>query len=145
MSQSESKPKEDVQKPEDSNTSNTGLRNQLKQVTQSDEIDLRALWESFMGFLRRAIKIAIKRGIILAVFLMLGGGLGYYFHQVAKPTYQTRMLIDAKIGDYSILSGLVGTLQDLADEENIKGLESTLKVNTEIAESIISVGLIFTT
>ena len=124
------------------NTSGTGLKEQLKQVAQSDEIDLRALWETFVGFLRRAIKVGIKRGIILSVFLVAGGAWGYYRHQTSAPVYKTRMLIDAKITDYSILSALIGTLQDLADEKNYQGIAGILDMKPEITKSVISIKVV---
>lgn len=139
MSQSEITQEEGSPKTNRANTPEKGLTEQIKQVTQSDEIDLRALWATFVGFLRKAIKVAIKRGIILAIFLLAGGVWGYYRHQTSAPVYKTRMLIDAKVTDYSILSGLIGTLQDLADEQNYAGIESVLSIKPDVAKTIISV------
>lgn len=108
-------------------------------LSKSDEIDLKVLWEQFVDFLRKAIKITIKRGVILLILLAIGGGWGYYRHQVSLPVFKTRMLIDAKVADYSILSGLIGTLQDLADEYNTDGIAKTLKVDAAVAKSIVSI------
>lgn len=124
-------------------SNNTSTKQPLSQiVAQSDEIDLRALWEQFVNFLRRAIKIAIKRGIVLIFFLVTGAGAGYFFHQTTAPTYKTRMLIDTKVADYSILSGLLGTLQDLADEGNSKGIAAAISIKPDIAKSIISIKVV---
>ncbi|EAY28155.1 GumC domain-containing protein [Microscilla marina] len=135
MSQSKSKPEEEknAAKPI------TNLNEQTKKVVQSDEIDLRELWGQFVSFLRVVIKGIIKRGLLLAVFLGIGGGVGFYFHKVSAPTYKTRMLIDAKEADYSILSGLLGTLQNLADEGNHKALTNILKIDPAIAKTIVSI------
>ena len=124
---------------EASNNASTKQQPLRQIVAQSDEIDLRALWEQFVVFLRRAIKVVIKRGIVLGVFLAIGAVAGYFFHQTTPPTYRTKMLIDTKVADYSILSGLLGTLQDLADEENFEGIADVLKVDKQIASTIISI------
>jgi hypothetical protein len=71
--------------------------------------------------------------------LGLGGGIGFYFHKVSNPTFKTRMLINATETDYSILSGLLGSLQDLADEQNYAALADALKIKQEIAQTIISI------
>ncbi|OJJ16077.1 hypothetical protein BKI52_35500 [marine bacterium AO1-C] len=140
MSNSEANKEIEKEGTESPSTPANNASNQLKQlVAQSDEIDLRALWEQFVSFLRKVIKITIKRGIVLLVFLAIGGGWGYYRHQVSAPVYKTRMLIDTKIADYSILSGLIGTLQKLADEGNAPALASTLNIKNDIAKSIVAI------
>jgi len=119
--------------------SNNADQTSKRAIMTSDEIDLRALWEQFVSFLRRAIKVAIKRGLVLLVLLAIGGGWGYYRHQVSTPVYKTRMLIDTKVADYSILSGLIGSLQNLADEGNTKALVSSLNIKSNVAKSIVSI------
>lgn len=143
MSSSEIKKDTTKQGTEVLDTQASSTQEQRKQpLVSSDEIDLRALWEQFISLLRRAIKITIKRGIILVIFLAIGGGLGYFVHQSTDPIYKTRMLIDTKGANYSILSGLVGTLQNLADEENYKGIAGALKIKEDMAKTIVSMKVV---
>ncbi|WP_299457738.1 hypothetical protein [uncultured Microscilla sp.] len=135
MSQSKSKPEED----KNTAKSITGLNEKTKTTTQSDEIDLRELWGQFVSFLRVVIKLVIKRGLILAIFLGIGGGVGFYFHKVSVPIYKTKMLINAKGTDYSILSGLLGTLQNLAADGNHKAIANRLKLKLDIAKTIVAI------
>lgn len=138
MSQSDIKP-ENEKSTTITEQSASKTNQQLYSTPQSDEIDLKVIWQQFINFLRVVLKIAIKRGVTLAVFLGIGGGVGFYFHKVSAPTYKTRMLINAKDTDYSILSGLLGSLQDLADEENYAALADALKIKPEVAKTIISI------
>ena len=137
MSQNDIKPEDEknniiTEKP----TSPTNQRSYS--LPQSDEIDLKLLWQQFVNLLRIVIKIVIKRGIVLAIFLGIGGGTGYYFHKVSTPVYKTKMLINAKDTDYAILSGLLGSLQDLAYQQQHQTLASVLKVNPEVTKTIVS-------
>jgi predicted RNA-binding protein with RPS1 domain len=134
MSQSDIKPQDEKNTPTTEQPTSKSFN-----TPQSDEIDLKVIWQQFVNFLRVILKIFIKRGVILAILLGLGGGIGFYFHKVSNPTFKTRMLINATETDYSILSGLLGSLQDLADEQNYAALADALKIKQEIAQTIISI------
>jgi len=140
MSNSEANKEITKQETRDLDAPSNKTKQQPKQaIASSDEIDLRALLDQFVSFLRVAIKVAIKRGLVLLILLAIGGIWGYYRHQVSTPVYKTRMLIDTKIADYSILSGLVGSLQNLADEGNTKALVNSLNIKPNVATSIVSI------
>ncbi len=119
-----------------------------KQISNSDEIDLGALFSKIgdffknigLGFLRflallRRIPLENKSSFIVLIAAALIVGISYSTF-LNKKFYSTTMILNSEYLNKRIIDNTIEKLNLLAEEDNKKGLANVLQISDSLAENI---------
>ena len=118
-----------------------------QQNYQDDEIDLRKLFQAIGRFFINIghgiinIILSIRRvtfryKILLASAIVLGIIAGVAFNKIAKPYYQTSLLLNSAYLNTKLVENSIDKLNLLSEEEVNNGLAETLNISLDVAENI---------
>ncbi len=119
-----------------------------KQSTQSDEIDLGALFSKigdffksigvgFMRLLAMVRRVPLEHKTLFICLLISGAAIGYsYSSFLKKKFYQTTMILSSDYLNKRIVDSSIEKLNLLAGEKDKKGLAKVLGISNSLADNI---------
>lgn len=116
----------------------------------NDEIDLSPLFKKLDKVINKASrttsrfwKIIRLRSYIIAVFILVGIGVGVLLYTTAKPVYNSSVTLTSSILPLEFCKDIVDNLNTLAAENNHDLLSKKLNISTSAASDIVGFEFIY--
>lgn len=114
---------------------------------RDDEIDLRKLFQAigngfanigkaFVNLIIRIRRVSLSYKLLLIVMIIIGGMAGVTFNRIAKPYFNTSMLLSSEYFNGKLVENNIDKLNALCEEEDRIGLSAVLNIEIEVAKNI---------